>query len=305
MTKDQFWQSIDDLNSKSLHMDQQSRQCLMTEALLKYPLDDILDWHLILTAYRQIAYRDDLWSACSRLGAWNTDDGFSDFRSWLISRGKEVYMKAIWDPRTLDSVPFEGEKLNFELFGYVAIHAYEAKLLRVDPESPETLLHILETHELDPQTIKDIRAEIPRQKYSGPDQLGHLFRIALGAGEEVSEPQTLEELADTLDVAYGYVTEGGQYTQYVFHNTPENIANFIGSHPRASRIVVADAMDWLVLNTMGTFIDECPDKTLLEQVKKVLIPIQMGEAEAQPFLCPTLDELEEFQNQRDAMDMGF
>ena len=51
----------------------------------------------------------------------------------------------------------------------------------------------------------------------------------------------------------------------------------------ASEIAVTDTMDRLILNTAGRFIDRCPDQGLLERVKKVLIPIQMGKAEAQPF----------------------
>lgn len=303
MTKDQFWQIIDDVNKSSFHKDQQTRQCRMTEALAHYSLEDILDWHLILTAYRHLANRNDLWAACTQLGAWDTDDGFSAFRSWLISRGKDVYMNALWDPRSLDAVPYEGEKLNFELFGYAAIHAYEAKLLRTDPDSPETFFHAIEAHVLDSQTIKDIQAEVPRQKYSGPNQLGHLLDIAFSAGRDIAEPQTMEELAETLDVAYGCVNEGGQRTQYVFHNTPENIASFIGSHPDAREIVVTDAMDWLVLNTIGIFINECPDQHLLEEIKKTLIPIQMGQTEPKPFLCPTLDEMDEYQERKNDIGM--
>lgn len=305
MTKDQFWQTIDNVNKTSLRKDQQSRQCRMSGELAQYPLEDIVDWHLILTAYRELANRDDLWAECTRLGAWDTDDGFSDFRSWLISRGKEVYMNALKDPRSLDTVPYEGEQLNFELFAYSAFHAYDAKLFRIDPTSMDTLDDALGTRKLGPQTIQDIKSEVPQQKRREQNQLGRMFRVAFGAGIDAPEPQTMKELAEALDVAYGYVNEGGQRTQYVFYNTPENIANFIGSHPHASDITVTDAMDWLVLNTYGTFINTCPDQDLLEKVKRTLIPIQMGQAEAKPFLCPTRDELDAYAAQNDAMKMEF
>jgi len=305
MTKDQFWQTIDELNKTSFHKDQESRQVLMSESLHHHSLEDIMDWHLIMTAYHELANRDDLWAACTRLGAWDTDDGFSDFRSWLISRGKEVYMNALRDPHSLDTVPYEGEKLNFELFAYSAYHAYDAKMFRINPRSMDTLFNALKTHELDPQTLQDIRAEIPRQKHHSRDRLGHMFRVAFSVGSDAPEPQTMKELAETVDVAYGYVYEGGQHTQYVFYNSPENIANFIGSHPHASEITVTDAMDWLMLNTFGTFINQCPDQDLLEKVKETLVPIQMGLAEAQPFLCPTRSEMDEYIAQNDTMQMGF
>ena len=197
MTKDQFWQTIDELNKTSFHKDQESRQVLMSESLHHHSLEDIMDWHLIMTAYHELANRDDLWAACTRLGAWDTDDGFSDFRSWLISRGKEVYMNALRDPHSLDTVPYEGEKLNFELFAYSAYHAYDAKMFRIIPRSMDTLFNALKTHELDPQTLQDIRAEIPRQKHHSRDRLGHMFRVAFGVGSDVNANLKMSIFAET------------------------------------------------------------------------------------------------------------
>ncbi|EKC76209.1 hypothetical protein LEA_04821 [human gut metagenome] len=33
-----------------------------------------------------------------------SDDGFIDFRAWLIAQGKEVYMNALRDPDTLADI---------------------------------------------------------------------------------------------------------------------------------------------------------------------------------------------------------
>lgn len=57
------------------------------------------------------------------------------------------------------------------------------------------------------------------------------------------------------------------------------------------QIVLTDRQERPVLWTIGYFIDRCPDKVLLEKVKKSLIPIQMCEAEAQPIYSPSMGEV--------------
>lgn len=72
------------------------------------------------------AYRWDLWSAAYVIGGGCSDDGFIDFRYGLISRGREVYRKAIANP---DSLADLGERVDLEneSFGYVALEVYEEK----------------------------------------------------------------------------------------------------------------------------------------------------------------------------------
>ena len=285
MNKDQFWQIINSVNQASPAEDRETRLRRITEVLSQYPVPDIMDWHLIRREYSRAAYRDDLWRASSLIGAHDTDDGFIDFRYWLISRGKDVYMNALRDPASLTKVPLNGEKPNFELFGYVATDAYDTKH-KVHPLGLSKLYDELESHTLDPKTVEAIWAEIPP---------GQIIRTL---DDKVQEPQTIEELLESENMAMGYVYYGDQCTEYMFHNTPENIAYFLGSRPTATKMVVTDALDRLILDTVGNFIDRCPDQELLEEIKKTLIPIQTGEAEAKPLFCPTMDEVDEYCDQQ-------
>lgn len=95
----------------------------------------------------------------------------------------------------------------------------------------------------------------------------------------------------------GHVCDDTGITVYVFENSAENIANFIGSRPMANWIIVADLLDQGLVSTYGWFIDHCPDKALLGKVTSVLVPIQMGEAEAEPVLCVTEDALNDYVEQ--------
>ena len=58
----------------------------------------------------------------------------------------------------------------------------------------------------------------------------------------------MAELLQTNNLACGYVYKGDQCAQYVFHNTPKNIAYFLGSRPMATKMVVTDEL----LSFLGT-----------------------------------------------------
>lgn len=127
-------------------------------------------------------------------------------------------------------------------------------------------------------------------------------QTAPGAGD-IQKQVEIEKLLCSDTLVYGYVYQDGQRAEYLFQGTPENIAYFIGSRPYVDEMIITDAADWPILNTIGYFIDKCPDQELLDEIKRTLIPIQEGKAQAQPFFCPTLDEVEEYCVQLDSMDM--
>ena len=60
----------------------------------------------IACAYTSLAYQYGLWTAASVMERGGcTDDGFIDFRGWLIAQGREVYMAALKDPDSLADAP--------------------------------------------------------------------------------------------------------------------------------------------------------------------------------------------------------
>ena len=282
MKKEQFWVMIESVDQMGL-LDQDAICNQMETDLSRCSLEDILDWHSILNLYWDAADRDDLWRMSEILGAHSTDDGFSDFRSWLISRGREVYRNALRDPKTLATVPRKGEKLNFECFHYVAINAYKMKTHQEGLDMLESFYEALDRHPLSTETEHEVREELEQLQVDRSTQ-----------EIELPEAQDMEKLLRTYNQVYGFVERKDGYEEYVFQNTPENIASFIGSRPTAKRITITDPFDRLILNTVGFFIDRCPDQELLEEVKRVLIPIQRGETEPVSFFCPTMEEVDEY-----------
>lgn len=66
------------------------------------------DFHDIMHGYQQLAFQYGLWSAAALMCGGCTDDGFIDFRAWLIAQGKEVYLAALADPDSLADVEAYG-----------------------------------------------------------------------------------------------------------------------------------------------------------------------------------------------------
>lgn len=74
------------------------------------------------------AYTWDLWGAAYVIGGGCSNDGFTDFRSWLISMGRATYERALADPESLADLAFgldAEEDAFFEEFAYVASRVYE------------------------------------------------------------------------------------------------------------------------------------------------------------------------------------
>lgn len=141
MNKDTFWKIIDDARNSGIAPNDQTAMLNATvKELLNYPSTEIAAWHRIQHFYHKIAYRRDLWAACTATRSHDTDDGFIDFRSWLISQGREVYLCALHDPDSLAGLDFPPGAADFEAFGSVAHGAYAMKAA-LESQDLKSILH--------------------------------------------------------------------------------------------------------------------------------------------------------------------
>ena len=116
--------------------------------------------------------------------------------------------------------------------------------------------------------------------------------------------KALSELLDKENLVRGYVYPyDGSRQEYLFENTPFNIANFIMLHPEAREIILTDELDRKILNTFGHFIDRCPDQKLLPQILEHLIPLQTCEREPQEIPVATMEEAAALYAKRGGMEM--
>lgn len=108
--------------------------------------------------------------------------------------------------------------------------------------------------------------------------------------------EQVQKVMDGFHVGYAYLySHDGGSQEFVFDMTPENIANFLGSHYfDAEKMILTDMQDRLILNTIGGFIDYCPDQDLCRKILPNLIVIQRGEMEAAKFPIVTREMFEEY-----------
>ena len=112
--------------------------------------------------------------------------------------------------------------------------------------------------------------------------------------------KTIEMMGKIMDTermgyAYVYPSDGKARKEYLIATTPENMANFVGSHfLDAQKMVITDFVDRLILDTCGGFIDTCPDQKPCMEINSHLAPIQMGEKEAGEILQLDRDQADAY-----------
>ncbi len=129
-----FWQIITDTrigadaDEPDGNMDRQVER--LRDILSKLPRNEVCDFDRHFAERMNEPYRWDLWAAAYIIEGGCSDDGFMDFRSWLISMGQDVYTKALQDPESLVESASDPtiEVCSFEEFQYVAGEVYGNEL---------------------------------------------------------------------------------------------------------------------------------------------------------------------------------
>lgn len=127
MDQQQFWKIIDSSRRKAKG-DPDAQIEALINALVALPEEDIIAFDRYFTELWFKAYTWDLWAAAYIIGGGCSDDGFMDFRGWLISKGQKVYEQALVDPESLAKVvKDEDEECQIEGFQYAAAEAWARK----------------------------------------------------------------------------------------------------------------------------------------------------------------------------------
>lgn len=123
ISKETFWQLIEETKNQC-GQDMDALISWIRKELLGMPPEQSLQFHAIMHGYRDAADKYGLWTAATLLKEYGcSDDGFMDFRAWLIAQGKEVYMAALENPDSLTKVEQYGD-CEFELLNYVGDDVY-------------------------------------------------------------------------------------------------------------------------------------------------------------------------------------
>lgn len=160
------------------------------------------------------------------------------------------------------------------------IHAAEVQ------KTSAAFLCVLATQKLGKREAEEDMKVVGYMRVNSIEQLG---------GTQVAEKEKgmVEKILDTerAGYAYFYPSDGGNRQEFFISTTPENMANFLGSHLYdAEKMIITDMVDRLILDTYGGFINTCPDQKLCAEIIPYLAPIQMGEKEAGEILMVTREE---------------
>lgn len=183
MDKNTFWRVIDEVNSKVPATDQDGIIQATTEKLcFEYSQQEIAVWSNYQQYYRDLADTSGLFAASCCLNDCMSDDGFNDFRMWLISQGKEVYLAALKEPDSLARLDIPADTTRFEPYGYVAYDAYDAWDMHGDVYEEKDRNPLTEAQKADVRaeieyyphqvTMENAESHLPnlRAKYLRPDQ---------------------------------------------------------------------------------------------------------------------------------------
>ena len=129
MNKEMFWQLIDE--SKEACKDNiKGMAKYLEERLASLSPDEAKLFCGIYDTYHKAANKEGIISIAHLMNhEMLTDDGFTDFRNWLIAQGKEIYIETMKNPEILAEKagePIEGW-YEFELLGYVGMRVVEQK----------------------------------------------------------------------------------------------------------------------------------------------------------------------------------
>lgn len=127
MDKAGFWKIIDESRAAA-DGDAEEQLAILGQILRALPPDDIVAFDRHLSTYHARADHWDLWGAAYIIGGGCSDDGFMDFRSWLISRGEKAYEAAMADAESLvDVVQKQDGYCQVEGYQYLATQVWEEK----------------------------------------------------------------------------------------------------------------------------------------------------------------------------------
>ena len=130
MNVDQFWQIIEesrcDLSATAPDGNMDRQIIRLTDLLSALPPQDVVDFDRHFSDHFIEAYNWDLWAAAYIIEGGCSDDGFMDFRSWLISMGRTVFAESLRDVESLVKYASDPtvEACSFEEFQYIAGKVY-------------------------------------------------------------------------------------------------------------------------------------------------------------------------------------
>jgi len=120
MNIQEFWAIIEKVKKK------EEPEEAIKRLFKKLAPEELISYQKHFDSLFEQAYQWNLWGAAFIIEGGCSDDGFTDFRYGLISKGRTIFENSVVNPDTLANFDFE-DGISNELFGYSALEIYEEK----------------------------------------------------------------------------------------------------------------------------------------------------------------------------------
>ncbi|HRH92234.1 MAG TPA: DUF4240 domain-containing protein [Agitococcus sp.] len=124
-----FWKVIDK-SRRVVDGEMEDMPESLKNELIKLSNEDILAFNNLYYLLMDEAYSWELWGVAYIIGGGCSDDSFTDFRSWLISKGQKAYETGLANPDSLTKFIKEQDldiECQLEGLSYAATQAWEEK----------------------------------------------------------------------------------------------------------------------------------------------------------------------------------
>ncbi len=121
-----YWDIIDKSLKNTNNQDDQEQ--FLIKEIGKLAPKEMIGFRLYTDKLLYDTYNSEMWCAGYIMNEGCSDDSFEYFRNWVISRGKNTYLRAKKNPDYLINEVVDGaEFYDFESFWYVALEAFQKK----------------------------------------------------------------------------------------------------------------------------------------------------------------------------------
>ena len=104
MRTDDFWAVIDTATADRPGSPGEVAKRAVAELAARDP-EEIVAWGRHLDKVMAASGKEDLWAAAYLINGGCSEDGFDNFRGWLIANGRDVLARAVREPDSLAELP--------------------------------------------------------------------------------------------------------------------------------------------------------------------------------------------------------
>src|ERR1700733_10022611 len=104
MRTDDFWAVIDRPTADRPGSPAEGAKRAIADLAARDP-DEIVAWGRHLDKVMAASGKEDLWAAAYLINGGASEDGFDNFRGWLIAHGRDVLARAVREPDSLADLP--------------------------------------------------------------------------------------------------------------------------------------------------------------------------------------------------------